>query len=410
MFEINPILFELSNGIRVVYLQQDVFVAHMGVMIQAGSRYELPNEEGLAHFIEHCIFKGTHKRKALDIFTDLDSVGGELNAYTNKEEICVHASFRKSHFEIASELLGDIVWNASFPNEEIEKEKEIVLDEIISYLDSPGERIFDEFEAHIFKNNSLGYNILGTKESVNSFSRDDLLSYADRYFTPQNMVISFVGDIPLDQLKELLERDFGQINKVGDSPKNNSLLPFEPFHLLEKKSNFQTHTIVGGRAPSYHEPDRRGMTLLTNVLGGPALNSRLTLSIRERYGYAYNVEANYTAYSDVGFWSIYMGTDKKYLDKAVRLIYDELQLICEQNLSNLELEQAKEQLKGHIALSLDSNLELMFNLGKSVLIHGRVDSIQEIYDQIDAIDLNELNEIAVKSFAKNNVAELIYEF
>ena len=410
MFEIYPILFQLSNGIKVVYLQRDAFVAHMGVMIQGGSRYELPSEEGLAHFIEHCIFKGTHKRKALDIFTDLDSVGGELNAYTNKEEICVHASFRKSHFTIASELLGDIVWNASFPEDEIEKEKEVVLDEIISYLDSPVERIYDEFEAHVFKNNSLGYNTLGTKESVSGFTREDLLSYADRYFTPDNMVISFVGDIPIDQLREVLEQDFGQITKRGVSPENNNLAAFEPFHLIEKKSNFQTHTVIGGRAPSYNDPERRGMTLLTNVLGGPALNSRLTLSIREKYGYAYNVEANYTAYSDVGFWSIYMGTDKKYLEKAVRLIYDELQLICEKNLSGKELDQAKEQLKGHIALSLDSNLELMFNLGKSVLIHGRVDSIQEIYDQIDAIDLLELNEIAVKSFVKSNLAELIYEF
>ncbi len=410
MFEINPILFTLSNGIQVVYLQKDAFVAHMGVMIQAGSRYELPNEEGLAHFIEHCIFKGTKKRKALDIFTDLDSVGGELNAYTNKEEICVHASFRKSHFTIASELLSDIIWNATFPEEEMIKEKEVILDEIISYLDSPMERIFDEFEAHLFKGNSLGYNTLGTKSSVSGFSRSDVLSYVERYFTPENMVISFVGDIALDELQEVLENDFGRIKRKGTVPKNNDLAPIESFTLLEKKANYQTHTVIGGKAPSYHDAERRGMTLLTNILGGPALNSRLTLSIREKYGYAYNVEANYTAYSDVGFWSIYMGTDKKYLQKAIQLIYDELALVCENNLSDQELEHAKEQLKGHIALSLDSNLELMFSLGKSVLIHGRVDSIQEVYDQIDAIDQQEINAIARKSFSNGSLSQLVYEF
>ncbi|MDX2361685.1 MAG: pitrilysin family protein [Crocinitomicaceae bacterium] len=410
MFEINPVIFELSNGIRVVYLQRDAFVAHMGVMINAGSRFEKPNEEGLAHFIEHSIFKGTKKRKALDIFTDLDSVGGELNAYTNKEEICVHASFRRNHFTIASELLGDIIWNASFPAEEIEKEKEVVLDEIISYLDSPAERIFDEFEAHVFKGNSLGYNILGTKESVNGFKREDILNYVERYFTPQNMVISYVGDISVDELKTVLEKDFGEIDRIGITPENSEVGNFEPFKVQEKKANFQTHTIIGGRAPSYNDSDRRGMALLTNVLGGPALNSRLTLSVREKHGYAYNIEASYTSYSDVGFWSIYVGTDKKYLRKALDLIYAELHQICETNLTETELEHAKEQLKGHIALSLDSNLELMFSLGKSIMIHGRVDSIKEIYSQIDGIGLEELSVIAKKSFAKDNMAELIYQF
>ncbi|MDG1146687.1 MAG: pitrilysin family protein [Crocinitomicaceae bacterium] len=410
MFEIKPTFFKLSNGIQVVFLPTDAFVAHMGVMIHAGSRFENEKEEGLAHFLEHCIFKGTTKRKAFDIFTDLDSVGGELNAYTNKEEMCVHASFRNNHFTIASELLGDIIQNANFPEEEIQKEKEVVLDEIISYMDSPSERIFDDFESHIFKGNSLGYNILGTKKTVSSFTREDLLSYVDRYFTASNMVVSFVGRIDAEELVEVLERDFGGISGEEKSKLITEVSPFVPFKLMEKKSNFQTHTLIGGRAPSYNDPERRGMTLLTNVLGGPALNSRLTLSIREKYGYAYNVEANYTTYSDVGFWSVYMGTDKKYLKKAVALIYDELALLCEQNLTEKELEQAREQLKGHIALSLDSNMELMFSMAKSVMIHGRVDSIDEVYSQLDAITIDELEAIANKSFSLDNVAELIYKF
>ena len=410
MFEINPVLFRLSNGIRVVYLQRDAFVAHMGVLIHAGSRFEGKEEQGLAHFLEHCIFKGTKKRKAFDIFTDLDSVGGELNAYTNKEEICVHASFRKTHFQIASELLGDIVQNASFPVTEIKKEKEVVLDEIISYMDNPAERIYDDFEALMFEGNSLGYNTLGTKKSVIGFNRTDLLHYAERYFKPSNMVISFVGDIPLDTVKDSLELEFGGMNGELLEQIHEPIPKFDAFKLIEKKSNFQTHTIIGGRAPSYNDPSRRSMTLLTNIMGGPALNSRLILSVREKYGYAYNIEANYSAYSDVGFWSIYLGTDKKYLKKAVDLVYKELRLICEKNLTENELSQAKEQLKGHIALALDSNLELMFNLGMSVMIHGKVDTVEQIYEQIDSIDLNEIGEMANRSFASHNCAELIYEF
>ncbi len=410
MIEIDPIIFELSNGIRVCYLKTDAFVAHLGVMIQAGSRYEQKNEEGLAHFLEHCIFKGTTKRKAVDIFSDLDSVGGELNAYTTKEEICVHASFRKNHFSIAAELLSDIVQNASFPEDEIEKEKEVVLDEIISYLDSPVERIYDDFEALIFKGHSLGYNTLGTKETVNSFSRDNLLDYMQRYFTPSNMVISFVGGVDLNVLKKELEECFGDMPQKKFELFNAVLPPFEPFKLKELKSNYQTHTVIGGRAPSYNDPDRKAMTLLTNVLGGPALNSRLTLSIREKYGYAYNVEANFTTYFDAGFWSVYMGTDKKYLKKAINLIYKEIELIRKVELSSRELEQAKEQLKGHIALSLDNNLELMLSLARSILIHNKIDSLGEVYQKIDSISLPELTEVARKYLSEDNFAELIYEF
>lgn len=409
-YEIYPKIHTFSNGIRLVYLERKAFVAHLGVMILGGSRYERPNEEGLAHFLEHCIFKGTQKRKALDIFSDLDSVGGELNAYTNKEEICIHTSFRKSHFGIASELLGDIVQNASFPEDEIAKEREVVLDEIISYLDSPSERIFDEFESHVFKNHSLGYNTLGTRETVGSFTREHLADYLARYFKASNMVLSFVGDLPLEDVIAQLEIDFGTIDggevpEILEHPSD-----FQSFKIKEKQANYQTHTVIGGQAPSYHDDNRRAMTLLTNVLGGPALNSRLTLSIREQYGYAYNIEAGFSSYSDSGLWSIYMGTDRKYLDRAIDLIYQELEEIRTKGLTESELAQAKEQLKGHLALSLDSNLELMFSLAKSVLIHGKIDSVSEIYEQIDAISTQEILSVAQKHFDSNAFGELIYDY
>lgn len=409
-YEIHPVIRTLSNGIRLVYLERKAFVAHLGVMILGGSRFERPEEEGLAHFLEHCIFKGTAKRKALDVFSDLDSVGGELNAYTNKEEICVHTSFRKIHFGIASELLGDIVQNASFPEDELVKEKEVVLDEIISYLDSPSERIFDDFEAEIFKGHALGYNTLGTRKSVSGFTREDLHNYMKRYFRAENMVISFVGDLPLEDVIAQLETDFGAINGGSIEQKDDVLPEFHPFDLRQKKSNYQTHTVIGGIAPSYNDDNRRAMTLLTNVLGGPALNSRLTLLIREQYGYAYNIEAGYTSYSDTGLWSIYMGTDKKYLDRALNLIFKELAIICDRGLTEKELLEAKEQLKGHIALSLDNNLELMFSLAKNVLIHGKVDSVREIYAQIDAITGAEVLDVARMHFDPKQLGQLIFEY
>lgn len=409
-YEIYPRIHTLSNGMRLVYLERKALVAHLGVMILGGSRYERPDEEGLAHFLEHCIFKGTQKRKALDIFSDLDSVGGELNAYTNKEEICIHASFRRAHFGIASELIGDIVQNASFPEDEISKERDVVLDEIISYLDSPSERIFDEFESHVFKNHSLGYNTLGSKKSVSGFHREHLKDYMSRFFKASNMVLSFVGDLPIDEVIEQLEEDFGSMNGGDVTDIVTQPNPFEDFKIREKQANYQTHTVIGGQAPSYHDDNRRAMTLLTNVLGGPALNSRLTLLIREQYGYAYNIEAGFSSYSDSGLWSIYMGTDQKYLDRALDLIYQELADIHENGLSDKELQQAKEQLKGHLALSLDSNLELMFSLAKSVLIHGKVDSVAEIYQQIDGITTSEIAEVANVHFDPDQYGELIFTY
>jgi predicted Zn-dependent peptidase len=410
MIELDPSIFELSNGIKVVYLRREAFVAHFGVMVHAGSRFELPSEQGLAHFIEHCIFKGTKKRSAFDVFSDLDRVGGELNAYTNKEEISVHASFRKAHFTIAAELIGDILQNATFPEEELKKEKDVILDEIMSYLDSPIERIHDEFEAHIFDGHSLGYNILGTKKSVKGFTREDILNYIDRLFTPKNMVLSFVGDLEFDEVRTVLEKEFGSISGEGKPHIEPPLVSIPPFKIREKKSNYQIHTLVGGMAPSYNEDNRRAMTLLTNLLGGPALNSRLILSIREKYGYAYNVEANYTAYSDTGYWNIYLGTDKKYLKKAINLIHEELHRLIIEPLSEIEIAEAKEQLKGHLALSLDSNLELMFSLGKSVLLFGKIDSMKEIYEQLDLISVEDVQKVAAQYFVPENLSELIFEF
>jgi predicted Zn-dependent peptidase len=381
----------------------------LGITVLAGSRFERKAEDGLAHFLEHCIFKGTTKRKAFHILSRLDSVGGELNAYTAKEEMCVYASFTKEHIRRASELLADITLNSNFPLKEIQKEKEIILDEINSYLDSPSDKIFDDFEEHLFKGHALGNNILGTKERVQGFTRDDLQAYVKRFFTTENMVISFVGEIGRNRLEKILEEDFknclpGKHKEIAEKFELN-----KRFKIRTKEANYQVHAIVGGIAPNYKEESRRGMALLTNILGGPALNSRLTLSIREKYGYSYNVEANYTPYVDTGFWSVYLGTDPKYIDKSIALIYKELKLLRTKKLGILQLNRAKEQLKGHLALGMDSNSGLMLGLGKSLLLFNQIDTIPEIYQGIDKLEASELLEIANQYFSEENCNELIFD-
>ncbi len=409
MIEIKPEIVRLSNGIRLVYLHASAPVAHLGVTFLAGSRYEQENEIGLAHFLEHCIFKGTEKRKTIHILSRLDSVGGEINAYTTKEEICVYASFVKNHLSRATELLADIAINSVFPEKEIVKEKEIVLDELNSYMDNPSEKIFDDFEAMLFPNHPLGNNILGTPETVQSFTRESLKKYVDRFFFAENAVISFVGDVPLKELIKLLEKHFSGLKKNLEVRKPETFTNYEVSRKRVQEGNYQAHAVIGGMAPGYSEETRRGMTLLINLLGGPALNSRLVLSIREKYGYSYNVEANYAPYADLGYWSVYFGTDQKYLNKTLALVYKELKRLREVPLTDRQLSEAKEQLKGHIALSLDSNVGLMQGLGKSLLLFNQIDTIQEMYASIDKLTAKELQEIAKKYFTEDQISELIFE-
>jgi predicted Zn-dependent peptidase len=409
MPEQGPRVGKLSNGIRVVCLQVPASVSHLGVTLLAGSRFEKSGEEGLAHFLEHCIFKGTKKRKAFHVLSRLDSVGGELNAYTSKEEMCVYASFTQEHFDRASELLADILLNSNFPLKEINKEKEIIIDEINSYMDSPSEKIFDDFEAYLFKGHSLGNNILGTQESVRSFGMDDLSRYVERCFTVGNMVISYVGALPLEEIIRTLEKDFEgancAISELEYEPVNHQM----HFSIRSKEANYQTHAVIGGYAPGYSHEHRRGMTLLTNILGGPALNSRLTLAIREKHGYAYNVEASYSPYVDAGYWNVYLGTDSKNLDKAIQLVYQQLALLRNKKIGILQLSRAKEQLKGHLALGMDSNSGLMLGLGKSLLLFDQIDTVQEIHDGIERLTATELLEIANTYFHPDQCSELIFE-
>ena len=408
MLDLKPSIGSLSNGLRVVHVQASSAVAHFGVTVLAGSRFEEPTEIGLAHFLEHCIFKGTQKRKAFHILSRLDDVGGELNAYTAKEEMCIYASFSKQYLERTIDLISDLLLNSNFPEKEINKEKEIIIDEINSYLDNPSEKIFDDFEYELFKGHSLGNNILGSKESVRSFSKKSLQSYLSRFFNAQNMVISCVGDFSFNKLIRILEYYFGSVETGTKVFQNESPVNFNSFKIKSEESNYQVHAIMGGQAPSYKHEHRKGITLLTNLLGGPALNSRLTLVIREKYGYSYNIEANYNPYLDIGYWSIYFGTDSKYLDKTLGLIYRELKKMRTDKIGVLQLKRAKEQLKGQIALGMDNNSGLMQGLGKSLLFFDHIDSISDIYKGIDDLSASHLMEIANCYFDESQCSELIF--
>ena len=409
MKRFKPSIHTIANGVRVVYLHVPNQVAHLGYFFSAGSRFEAEHQVGLAHFLEHCVFKGTQKRKAIHILSRIDSVGGELNAYTAKEEMCLHASFSKEHTAKAIDLLSDISINSIFPPKEIEKEKEVILDELNSYMDSPGEKIFDDFEAELFKNHALGNNILGTKESVESFTKADLESFVGSYFTADNLVISFVGNVSYPRLEKLLLSALEGIPVTATRNATSPFLNYQPFHIRTKEANYQAHGIIGGLAPSYKNEDRIPMSLLINLLGGPALNSRLNLAVREKHGLAYNVDASYNTYADTGFWQIYLGSESKNMDRAIELIYKEVKLLETKELTSIQLQRAKEQLKGHLALGMDSNSGLMQGLGKSMLSFNQIDTLQEMHQEIDKITSKQLLEMAATFMNRSSCSELIFD-
>ena len=404
-----PICEVLSNGTRLVYLRVPSQVAHLGFFFAAGSRHEAPHQTGLAHFLEHCLFKGTARFKALQILSRIDAVGGELNAYTAKEEMCLYASFSKEHTKRAIDLLADLSINSVFPEKELEREKEVILDEINSYLDSPSDKIFDDFDDALFKDHPLGFNILGTKESVIGFTRQDLISYVEQYFTADNLVVSFVGNMPLPKLKGLLENALADLRKTAQRPLPIAFTQHQPFDHHKKEANYQAHAVIGGLAPSYHNEERIAMSLLINILGGPALNSRLNLSVRERYGYAYAIEANYHTFADTGYWQIYFGSEAKNIDKTLTLIDKELSSLREKPLSAKQLLQAKRQFKGQLALGMDVNSGLMQGLGKSMLAFGQIDTIAEMHQSIDKITSEEMQALANKYFDNSQISKLVFD-
>jgi len=403
-----PTCYKFENGLRLVHLHKATDVGHLGFFFRAGSRFVKMYKVGLAHFLEHCVFKGTQKRNAIQTISRIDEVGGELNAYTAKEELCLHASFPKEYTSRAIELLADIAVNPVFPKEELLKEKEIILDEINSYLDSPYEKIFDDFEEDLFKGHALGNNILGKKEGLNNFRKEDLEQFVKSYFTKDNLVVSYVGEVPFKKVVKYLDKYLINMPEKCLIDSYDSFLNYKPFDINRKEANYQAHAIIGGMAPSYKDDDRIAMTLLMNILGGPALNSSLNILLREKHVLAYGVEANYVPYADIGFWQVYVGSESKNLKKSIKLIKRELKKMQNTNFTEGRLKKAKQQLKGQMALSMDSNSGLMHNLGKSFLAFGQIDTIQEIHKSIDEITSIQLKKLANKYMEASQISTLVF--
>tara|TARA_Y100000589_G_C27175525_1_gene638576 strand:- start:1195 stop:2421 length:1227 start_codon:yes stop_codon:yes gene_type:complete len=400
----------LDNGIQVIH-QQNTYtkVGHVGVFINVGSRDEEMGEEGVAHYLEHVIFKGTKKRKAFHILSRLDSVGGELNAYTTKEETCIYASFPSEYLNRSLELLSDIIFNSTFPKQELTKEKEVVIEEINSYKDSPSDLIFDEFDQNLFKGHPLGNDILGTIQQVKSINRSDVISFVKKHYVPENMVISSIGNYTIKKLLKFLHKYFNVSSDFVQNQKRK--IPKATIQISKtiRKDLNQSHTILGGRGCSASHPLKNSLLLLNNLLGGPAMNSRLNLNIRERFGLTYILESNYAIYSDSGSFSVYFATDPKSTSKVERLVKKELIKLCNKSLGTLQLSQSKKQVKGNLVISMESNLGVMLSNGKSKLLYDRVDTLIEILDKFEKISTHQILEVANEIIHPEKLFNLTYQ-
>lgn len=400
----------LSNGIRIVHKQVPGMVAHAGVMINAGSRDELEGEQGLAHFIEHTFFKGTHRRKAYHVISRLDKIGADLNAFTTKEDTMIYASFLIEYYSRTFELLADIVFNSTFPEHELKKEREVILDEIDSYKDNPGEMIFDRFEEMVYKNHGLGSNILGSKKNIRRFSRGHIQRFLERNYTTDKIVVASVGNISMRKLIRIAEKFFSQMPASRRQESRAKFEGYKPEYSVLNKRVFQNHCMIGNIGYSHFSPRKKlVLNLLNNILGGPGMNSRLNLSIRERKGYAYMVESNYMPYTDSGLFSVYVSCSNGNLDRSIDLVFNELKHLREKKLGPVQLNMARKQLIGQMALNYESNLNEMISLAKNRLLFDEVKPLQELATEIESISEKEIQEVANEIFDENQLTTLVYK-
>lgn len=399
----------LKNGLKVIHQQVSGKAAYCGLIINAGSRDEREDEAGIAHFIEHVIFKGTAKRKAYHILSRMEDVGGELNAYTTKEDTCIYASFLPKDYGRALELFADIVFGSVFPEKEIGKEKEVVIDEINSYKDTPGELIFDDFEELVYKGEPIGRNILGSEACVRHLKREQILSFVQRNYRPGRMVISSVGDIDFGKLTGLAEKYFGNIPGGEPGLQRRKPAPYVPQYCELEKGTFQNHCIIGNVAYDYRDERRLALSMLVDLLGGSGMNSRLNLNIRERHGLAYNVEAAYTPYSDTGLFTVYFGCDAADLDKCRRLCEKEMETLYQWPLGQGQLRKIRMQTIGQLTLSAENYENTMLSIGKSFLVYDKVDSIESLCTRIEEMDAGLLQEVAAEIFDTGRQSVLIYK-
>ena len=425
----------LDNGLRIIHLPSDSKVVYCGYQINAGTRDEEPGEEGLAHFCEHVTFKGTERRKAWHILNCLESVGGDLNAYTNKEGTVYYSAILKEHIARAVDLLSDIVFHSVYPQAEIDKEVEVICDEIESYNDSPAELIYDEFENILFKGSSLGHNILGTAEQVRSFTTEDALRFTRKLYRPDNAIFFAYGDIDFKKLVRPLKKSFlseerrvksreSEERRVKSEEFNspeaqaqfntqhstfNTQHSFEGQTIVMEKNTHQAHVMIGTRAYDVNDDRRMPLYLLNNILGGPGMNAKLNLALREHNGLVYTVESTMVAYGNTGTWSIYFGCDEHDIKRCLRLVRKELDRMMEKPLSDSQLKAAKKQIKGQIGVACDNRENFALDFGKSFLHYGWEKNVDRLYEQVEAITSQQIQDVARELFDKNRLITLIFK-
>ena len=427
-FSILNTQFSTANGIRVLHFADTMPISYVGVAIDAGTRDELPNESGMAHFVEHLLFKGTKRRRSWHIINWLESVGGQLDAYTTKEETYIYATVPTEYTERALELLADVVLNSTFPENEIEKERDVVLDEIQSYNDSPSELIYDEFEELLFPHDPIGRNILGTEQSLETFTSERIQTFVRRNYTPDRMVVFAMGNIKFDWLLKKVEKYFHNAQycptvlggrTVGGGGSQYSTLnsqlstrqapqPYTPTHRTTPRDTYQTHCIIGNRCIPMTSNERLTMLLLNNILGGPNMSSRLNLALRERNGLCYTIESNVTNYTDTGVWNIYFGCDPRNLAKAKRLCMQQLDLLCTKPLNDKQLTIAKRQLRGQVLIGNQNKENLILGLSKAYLHGLELKPDSEHFRFIDSLTPSDLQSLAQRIFNPDQLSTLIY--
>lgn len=398
----------LSNGLRIIHQHIQSKVAYCGYAIDAGTRDEAEHQQGMAHFVEHMLFKGTQKRRAWHILNRMENVGGDLNAYTNKEETVVYTAFLAEHFSRAFELLTDIVFHSTFPQHEIDKEVEVIIDEIQSYEDTPSELIFDDFENLIFPNHPLGRNILGKPEMLKGFTTDDALAWTNNYYTPSNIVFFVLGDLNFKQIVRMAERLTAHLPLKEANHSRTLPAAYEPRLSKLNRETHQAHVMIGGRGYDAHNEKRTALYLLNNLLGGPGMNSRLNLSLRERRGLVYQVESNLTSYTDTGTFCIYFGCDQQDTERCIKLVHKELKNLCDKKMSSSQLFAAQKQLIGQIGVASDNNENNALGMAKTFLHYNKYDTPEKVFQRIRSLTPEILLEVSNEMFADNQLSTLIY--
>lgn len=401
-------IYILPNGIKLVHKLVNSPISHFGVLINAGTRDEIASKVGLAHFVEHTIFKGTYKRNAGQVIRYMENVGGDVNASTSKEETYFHASFLSPDTERAIALLSDVFFNATFPEKELQKEKDVILEEINYYKDTPSELIFDDFEALVFDQHPLGRNILGSKKGLKTLEREDILLFLQQNYTQKNIVLSYVGSLSKEKVEKLCKKHFG-VHPISQHIRTRESFDlYNPKTIIKKKNTSQAHVVMGNIAYSLLNDKRHALVLLSNLLGGQGLNTRLNQAIREKRGLAYAVESAYNPFSDSGLFSIYLGCDTNMVDKCIEITYKELAKLRIQKLGTLQLHYAKKQFLGQLAISNESKLNEMLALGRSALFFDEIETLEEAIRSFEEITALEIFEVANEILIPEQFSTLIF--